>query len=106
MDMLVLALWRCRCSSLAMLPLDPHCSAARMKVTRKDRHCRHAQVDHDLLVHMQLTPGRIRAQPVSSSNTGSAFPTFTSGHKFSMLLAAGSLAQKLMAFAQKIFYSL
>lgn len=34
------------------------------------------------------------------------FPMFTSGREFSVLLAAGSLAKKPMAFTQKIFYLL
>lgn len=106
MGTLVLALQRCRGSPLAVLPLEPRDPATRMELTRENQDCPRAQLDHGLLVHVQLTPGRLHAQPVSASSIGTAFPMFNSGHKFSVLLAAGSLVQKPMAFAQKIFYLL
>lgn len=101
MGTLAVVLQRGRGSSLAVLPLELCHPAARMELTRKDQHCLHAGADQHLLFDLQLIPGRLLTQ-----HAGSAYSTFTSAHKFSMLLAAGSPAQKPMAFPQKTFYLL
>lgn len=101
MGIVALVLGRCRGSSLAVLPLELCHIAARMELTRQHWHCLHTQTYQHLLFDAQLIPGRLLTQ-----HTGSAYSTFTSAHKFSMLLAAGPPVQKPMALPQKIFYLL
>lgn len=101
MGTVALVLGRCRGSSLAVLPLELCHIAARMELTRKYWHCLRTQPDQHLLFDVQLIPGRLLTQ-----HTRSAYSTFISAHKFSMLLAAEHPVQKPMAFPQKIFYLL